>query len=531
MKRLYIIIAVGALLATTPLNKSAAAPTLTTAPDGTFQGKLDPTLTVREFLGLRYAQPPTGEQRWKSPQPVAPTSGTQDATHHANHCPQLGFPTFFESFGNPSVTEDCLFLNVFTPDDDRDNERPVMVLIHHSGNYVGESDEYDATKLVRQGRVVVVTINYPLGRLGFYANPALTAESPDHTSGNYGIEDQQAALKWVQRNIAAFGGDPDRVTIFGEDILTNVVSPTAKGLFHRAIVESGGLFTLPTLAQREAAGVNFATSIGCNLATATQVLSCLRELSVSQLLNLTSFSPNVDGKIVTQQIAAALANGQFNQVPLMNGSNHDEYRFFVGIDFDLLGGGPLTAAAYPTVIAQTVGNASAPAVEAQYPLTSFASPDLAVGALGTDGGYACPAHFVDELASRFVPTYAYEFNDENAPENYNPPVSFPYGAAYATEIQYLFPPANPTGLGLNLSPTPLNAAQQKLSDQMVSYWTEFAKSGNPNSDATPSWLRFHSRRDNIQSLNTPRPNPEFDFATVHNCAFWDQLSGRTLPPG
>ena len=240
--------------------------------------------------------------------------------------------------------------------------------------------------------------------------------------------------------------------------------------------------------------------------------------------------PNVDGKIVTQQIAAALASGQFNQVPLMNGSNHDEQRFFVGLSFDLLGGGPVTAASYPAAIAQTVGTAAAVPAEAQYPLTSFASPDLAVGALGTDALFACPAHFLDELASRFVPTYAYEFNDENAPENYNPPVSFPYGAAFATEIQYLFPPANPTGLGLNLSPTSLNAAQQKLSDQMVSYWTEFAKSGNPNSDATPSWLRFHSRRDNIQSLNTPRPHPEFDFATVHKCAFWDQLSGRTLPP-
>ena len=267
------------------------------------------------------------------------------------------------------------------------------------------------------------------------------------------------------------------------------------------------------------------------LPTATQVLSCLRALSVSRLLiGVTGFLPNVDGKIATQQIAAALASGQFNQVPLMNGSNHDEQRFFVGLSFDLLGGGPVTAASYPAAIAQTVGTAAAVPAEAQYPLTSFASPDLAVGALGTDALFACPAHFLDELASRFVPTYAYEFNDENAPENYNPPVSFPYGAAFATEIQYLFPPANPTGLGLNLSPTSLNAAQQKLSDQMVSYWTEFAKSGNPNSDATPSWLRFHSRRDNIQSLNTPRPHPEFDFATVHKCAFWDQLSGRTLPP-
>jgi para-nitrobenzyl esterase len=530
--RLLVGGAAACVLATAPLDKAAAAPTLVTAPDGTFQGKLDPTVGVREFLGLRYAQPPTGEQRWKSPRPVVPASGTQDATHHANHCPQLGFPTFFESFGNPSVTEDCLFLNVFASDDDRDNQRPVMVLIHPSGHYVGESDEYDATKLVRQGRVVVVTINYRLGHLGFLAHPALTAESPDHTSGNYGIEDQQAALKWVQRNIAAFGGNPDRVTIFGADVLTNLVSPTAKGLFHRAIVESDAypVTKLPTLAEAEAAGVTFATSVGCSLPTATQVLSCLRALSVSQLLKLFPFFSKVDGKIVTQQIAAALATGQFNQVPLMNGSNHDENRFFVAF-FDLLGRGPVTAATYPTAIFQTIFNASAvQAVEAQYPLTSFDSPDLAVGALGTDAIWACPAHFLDELASRFVPTYAYEFNDENAPENYNPPVSFPYGATFATQIQYLFPPANPTGLGLNLSPTPLNAAQQKLSDQMVSYWTEFAKSGNPNSDATPSWLRFRGRRDNIQSLNTPEPHPEFDFATVHKCAFWDQLSGRTLPP-
>jgi para-nitrobenzyl esterase len=196
----------------------------------------------------------------------------------------------------------------------------------------------------------------------------LTAESPDHTSGNYGIEDQQAALKWVQRNIAAFGGNPDRVTIDGLDVLTNLVSPTEKGLFHRAIVESDAFSVtiLPTLAQREAGGVNFATSVGCNLPTAPQVLSCLRALSVSQLLNLVSFSPNVDGKIVTQQIAAALASGQFNQVLLMNGSNHDEGRFFVALSFDLLGGGPVTAASYPAAIAQTVSTAWAVPAEAQY---------------------------------------------------------------------------------------------------------------------------------------------------------------------
>jgi para-nitrobenzyl esterase len=530
-----------------PVDRSLAASTLVAAPDGTFQGKLDTTGTVRQFLGVRYAQPVTFNLRWKPPQPVTPSVVTQDATHFGNHCPQGPTP-----FGNATLTEDCLFLNVYAPnrsddhdfnrDDGRHSDgadgRPVMVWIHGGALAVGESNEYDATKLVQRG-VVVVTINYRLGALGFLAHPALTGESPDHISGNYGIQDQQAALKWVRRNISAFGGNPEKVTMFGESAgglstFVNLVSPTANGLFHRAIVESGAyLLTQPTLARAEAAGTNFANIVQCNQPNPTDVLTCLRALPVSTILSVASFSPapNVDGKVLTQSISPALASGQFNRVPLMNGSNHDEWNLFVALDFDLTGH-PVTAATYPAAIAATIGvlptNPAVALVQAQYPGGSFPTYDQAVGALGTDAIFACPARFADELASAFVPTFAYEFNDGNAPQNFLPAVSFPYGASHASEIQYIFPVANPPGFGLNLPQTPLNGNQRRLSDKMVGYWTEFAKSGDPNGNGSPHWPQFERGRQVMQSLVPPTPTTETNFATAHQCAFWDQLTGRML---
>jgi para-nitrobenzyl esterase len=527
-----------ALLLVGSIDRARAASTLIIAPDGTYRGKIDTTGTVREFLGMRYAQPVTGTLRWKPPQPVTPVLHTQDATQFGNHCPQAP-----GAFGNASSTEDCLFLNVFVPNRDFDGLRPVMVWIPGGALAVGESDDYDdATKLV-QRNVVVVTINYRLGALGFLAHPALSAESPDHISGNYGIEDQQAALRWVRRNISAFGGNPDNVTIFGQSAggfstLANLVSPTATGLFHRAIVESGAYrLTQPTLAQTEPAGVAFANAVGCNQSTTAAVIACLRSLSVATVLTNQGLTfvgfgplPNIDGKVLTRSIQTALGSGQFSRVPLMNGTNHDEWRLIVGLEFDLAGG-PVTGDAYLAAIAATIGTSNpgvVGAVAAQYPLTSFTSPDLAVGALGTDAIFACPGHFADQLASPFVPTFAYEFNDENAPQDVLPPVTFPYGAAHGSEVQYIFSIHSPTGFGLNLTPTPLTAAQQKLSDRMVGYWTEFAESGNPNASGQSIWPPFHRNRDVMASLNTPQVTTESNFATVHQCAFWDGLFGRTL---
>jgi para-nitrobenzyl esterase len=522
-----------------------ASPTLVSAPDGAFQGTIDSTGTVREFLGMRYAQPVT---RWRPPQTVTPPVATQNATQFANHCPQprsiFGNGTLLTAeFPIVGPDEDCLFLDVFTPNDSGNqgntDARPVMVWIHGGALLVGESNEYNPIKLVQRG-VIVVTINYRLGALGFLAHPALTGESSDQVSGNYGIADQQAALKWVHRNISAFGGDPQNVTIFGESAgglstLVNLVSPTASGLFHKAIVESGAYQLItPTLAAGETAGINFANAVGCTQLNPADVLTCLRSLPVSTILanqNPTP-APKVDSKILTQSVGAALGSGQFNRVPLMNGSNHDEWRFYVARDYDLHGT-PVTDTTYHAAIGATLGNPEFVSVVAtQYQVPSqFPSYDLALGALGTDEIFACHARFVDELASPFVPTFAYEFNDENAPQNYLPPVSFPYAAAHTSELQYLFPVASPTtGVGLNRPTVPLLPEQQKLSDRMVGYWTQFAKSGNPNGQGQPVWRPFNRNQQVMLSLVEPSPTSETNFATTHRCDFWDTLMGRTLPP-
>jgi para-nitrobenzyl esterase len=247
---------------------------------GPIRGILTPAL--RKFLGIPYAAPPVGKLRWRPPKDHTRWSAPLDATRFGNHCPQDA-----SVFGTASVSEDCLFLNVFTPNGaaseaNNSHSYPVMVWIHGGALTVGESDDYVPTKLVQRGDVIVVTINYRLGALGFLAHPALNAESPDHISGNYGIMDQQFALKWVQRNIATFGGDPHNVTIFGESagglsVLSHLASPTAAGLFHRGIVESGAYeLTLPTLADEESHGEAFAASVGCN----DQSARCLRSKSL-----------------------------------------------------------------------------------------------------------------------------------------------------------------------------------------------------------------------------------------------------------
>jgi para-nitrobenzyl esterase len=472
------------------------------------------TATMRQFRGIPYAAAPVGDLRWKPPQRHARWTTVLDATGFGNHCPQPAGP-----FGQASVTEDCLFLNVFVPSRS-DGLRPVMVWIHGGAHVTGESNDYGATRLVEQGDVIVVTINYRLGALGFTAHPALTAESPDHASGNYGLLDQQEALRWVRRNILLFGGDPSRVTIFGESagglsVHAQLASPGSRGLFQRAIVESGAYqLTQPSLAAGEAAGTAFATRAGC----VDQTAACLRALSVEQILaNQLGATPVIDNKFLTQSVGAAFASGQFNRVPVMEGANHDEWRLFVGVSE--LTSGPLIAAAYPAAIQATLGvpDAVVPLFMAQYPLASFASPALALGALGSDGIFDCNARFAAQQLSRFVPTFAYEFNDANAPQRFLPPVSFPYGAAHGSEIQYLF------DLPVAVPSPELDASQQQLSRAMIDYWTTFARTGQPSSFHTPLWARFQAASDTMQSLVPPAPRPETGFAVDHRCAFWDAL--------
>jgi len=470
---------------------------------------------VDEFLGIPYAAPPVGALRWQPPQPAASWPGVRDATQFAPHCPQLASP-----FGIASTSEDCLYLNVFTPSHKPAGAlSPVMVWIHGGALVTGESNDYDPTALVNDG-VTVVTINYRLGALGFLAHPALA--DANGQSGDYGLMDQQAALRWVQRNIASFGGDPRDVTIFGESagglsVLSQVTSPQARGLFEKAIAESGSYdLTQSSLAAAEAAGEAFAATAGC----ASQTAACLRSLPVATILadqDASGYTPNINSEVLPESLGAAFATGDFNRVPIINGTNHDEWRLFVALS--TLEGAPVTAANYQSMISATLGvpAAAAALIATVYPLSAYSSPSVALGAVGTDAIFACPALTIDLSVSRFVPTFAYEFNDENAPEIFLPPVGFPYGAAHASELQYLF------DLPAAAFPGTLSAQQQQLAATMQGYWTNFAKRGFPSWFGAPFWPLFNSATQPMQSLVPPAPQTETNFATAHNCAFWTAL--------
>jgi para-nitrobenzyl esterase len=306
------------------------------------------------------------------------------------------------------------------------------------------------------------------------------------------------------------------VTLSGESsgglsVLSQLVSPGARGLFSRAIVESGTYdLTQATLATAETAGQAFAAKVGC----ASQSAACLRALPVSTIVDNEDFAgykPDIDGTVLTQSIGPALASGQFNRVPVINGTNRDEWRLFVAQE-QLDGAPPVTAANYQASIAAllSVSATAATAIAAEYPLSAYSSPPVALGAVGTDEIFACPALTVDESLSTYVPTYAYEFNDRNAPERYLAPVGFPYGAAHESEVQYLFTLQNTPFPGV------LTAPQQQLAAAMKQYWTNLAKTGSPAS----LWPRFDRTSQQMLSLVPPRPQVETGFAAEHHCAFW-----------
>ncbi len=484
---------------------------------------------VSQFLGIPYAAPPVGALRWRPPKRYGFFPGfALQATQFGSACTQPG------GIGS----ENCLFLNVFRSEAEwGERERrglPVMVWIHGGGLIDGSSTAYNPELLVKKG-VIVVTINYRLGYLGFFAQSAIDAEG--HLNGNYGLMDQQFALKWVRKNIAGFGGDPDRVTIFGESaggqsVYAQLASPLASGMFRGAIAESGSyaefqnyFSNVVTLAQGETtgsqsvpSGAAIADSVGCT----SQTASCLRAVPASTMIAQEPFPlyPFVDGRLLTQTISAAFASGEFNQVPVISGTNHDEYRLFVATGFDLVGKPILTSAEYDTATTALWGPALGPPVLASYPFASYPFGGEALGASGTDGVFSCPARNADQSLSKFVPTYTYEFNDENAPPAqalFGGLLTFPLGAYHSAELPYLFPGVDVFGL-----PVTLSSQQMQLSDAMVSYWTKFAKTGDPNSFEEPFWSPYSASSDEFQSLIPPTPVVESNFNTGHRCsAFWD----------
>lgn len=463
----------------------------------------------RLFQGIPYA----AAQRWQPPAAPPPWQAVRDATRPGLRCiqdtrvdPDFGLPT----------GEDCLNLSVWTPSG-AGARRPVMVWIHGGGFLNGSSDLYHSQWLATRGDMVVVTVNYRLGALGFLAHPAL---APD--PGNYGLADQQAALRWVRGNIAGFGGDPDRVTIAGESagamsVCNHLVAPQSAGLFRAAIIQSGPCQAQAALPAAERISVDYAAEAGCAVpATARQ---CLLALPPARLEDGPDYA-RIGTTVITGPVTgtdrlpiappqAARLGRRTARVPVLIGSTADEYTVFVALRY--LRDPKLPS--YPALLAEAFGDRAA-AVAEQYPLSRYdGSAGLAYAAAVTDGVFACPADtLAADLAER-APVYAYEFNDRHAPAP--EPLTrtpFPPGAGHALELRYLF--------DMGGAP-PLNPAQQRLSEQMIAYWSRFVATGAPDVEGQPAWPALDPGDPQRMSLQTGAPLLTGDFAARHRCTFWN----------
>jgi para-nitrobenzyl esterase len=489
---------------------------------------------VYEYLGIPYAQPPVGDLRWQPPQPYSHWTETREATHFGPTCAQI--TTLGAFAGPPNSNEDCLYLNIFSPKRSGSEKLAVLVWIHGGGNFDGESNDYDASKLASKGDLVVVTLNYRLGLLGWLANPALDHEG--HLFGNYGLMDQQLALKWVQKNIASFGGDPKKVALGGQsagsiDASANVVSPLAAGLFNRAIFESVLLDSI-SLSAGEGLGTAFSNAAGCGSGSAPDVAGCLRRLSVETILKLqgtesangpyVTTAPIADGTIVPSQgLFDAFRNGKFAHMPMMSGFTHDEYNFPIAINecFSTQPQSPVSEADVRKYV-ETAYGANASKVLAAYPPSSYATPQLALDSLGT-GSLICPQQAVNQTLSSQVPLYAYEFNDRTAPFFFPELPGFQSLAYHTADIQYLFSGWHGGTRGIA---HPLNSAQEQLSDELVKAWANFARTGNPNRTGDRPWLRYDASKaqssfylsEDIPALSLRAAN---QVSEEHQCKLWD----------
>jgi para-nitrobenzyl esterase len=494
---------------------------ITATADGRVQGKH--TEGIDQFLGIPYAAPPVGPLRWQAPQPARPWTGVRGATTYGNRCPQLA-----SGNGPREDTENCLFLNVFTPAGYHPGPGrgglPVLFMIHGGGLANGAGDQHDGSLIVNTDHIVVVSINYRLGVFGFLDVPRL-GTSPLTANGNYGLLDQEAALRWVQRNIGAFGGDPGRVTIAGESaggwsMCALMSSPPARGLFSAAIMESGSCASRPA-ADAQSAGLAFAAQAGCTVAATAA--ACLRNTQESTLLDasasLSSEEFTSGGPELPIPPAQAVASGRYTHVPILLGDNHDEGRTFAQ------GLAGLTEPQYTDLVTQEFG-AHAPEVLQHYPFSSYPSPytaAYAIGAIWTDSGFitgigGCPAQ---NLAAQFAggtPTYVYQFDDRHAPGLNNNLPGYQWGAGHAMELAYLWPSFN-NGFSLYDLLTP---AQLELSHQMVVWWGAFARFHAPVAPGQPAWPPYTSRR--LMSLRPggqSRTISAGTYASEHQCAFWN----------
>ncbi|MFD8686241.1 carboxylesterase/lipase family protein [Streptomyces sp. NPDC059651] len=488
------------------------------------------------FDGIPYAAPPTGRLRWRAPAPAPAWRGVRDATAPAPRCVQMPMP----GTDGVSGSEDCLYLNVTAPSarPPAGERRPVLVWLHGGAFLGGSGDDYGAEQLAVRGDSLVVTVNYRLGVFGYFGHPALGSAPP------FGLADQQAALRWVRANAERFGGDPDAVTLFGESagalsVCAHLTSPGAAGLFRRAVLQSGSCLMSfppgalgpgtpayePFAAERDVqdSGELAARQLGCAADDDARVLACLRGQSTERLATaqlMQSFNrPAFGNPLLPAAPGRALASGRFHRVPLVQGTNHDEMRMFVG---QSLAAYPIrTEEDYRARLDDAFGPAAAD-VAARYPAAGYPTPALAWSAALTDRSLACTTLEAGrEIATKAprLPLYGYEFDDPGAPVLTGLPAhpDLPYGSAHGFELPYLFSSV-PTERSLT-------DAQRVLSDRMIGYWSSFARTGNPNTPGAPRWPALGTTGPVLSLAPGPGAIRPGDTYEAHHCAFWNGVPG------
>ena len=468
---------------------------------GLVSGTTGNSADVRVFRGIPYAAPPVADLRWKAAQPVAAWKGVRQATEMPHACWQTPYPPAAAIYQSklPPLSEDCLYLNIWTPAKSAKDKLPVMVWIHGGGftRGFGGSQAYDGETLARKG-AVIVTINYRLGVFGFFAHPALSAESGHHASGNYALLDQIAALQWVKKNVAVFGGDPSRVTIFGESagawsVNALMASPVAKGLFHRAIGESGGSFgPMKSLAEAEKEGEKLGRLLTPDVKPQTSesqakssadVITALREMSPQNLMKAYETEVVrviVDGYVLPREIASTFSQGKQNDVPLIVGYNADEGTTLAPQ------GANMKALVFTMGIHQRYG-AQADQMLKLYPAATDEEAVKSFYSAYRDQAFGWEMRTWARMAGKtgHQPAYLYYFS--HRPPG---PQSEKLRAFHAAEIAYVF--------GTFPWPFPWEDTDRKLSDAIISYWVNFAATGNPNGNGLPKWPAYNAAED--QSL-------------------------------
>lgn len=474
-----------------------------------------------QFKGIPYAQPPVGDLRWQPPVEPANRTGTLKADHFGNTC---ATKLTLGGFGPVSDSEDCLYLNVYTPANisKKDAEKlPVMVWIPGGGLGSGSGNEYNPVELVADN-VIVVTMNYRLGMFGFFSHPALAKEG--HKTINYGTMDQQAALTWVNKNIDAFGGDKNNITLFGESagghsVLAQMASPAAKGLFQKAIISSGSFSLVqPTIAEATQTGELVAKNVGCTGMNDEKTAACLRAVPTKTILDkgvnyMTTAQVVTDGEVIPLSLKEAFSTGKYNQVPVINGFNTNEGTFFAAM-MELDSGKPIDKQSYRGGLTAFFGEKDADKL-----MTIADLPDTKanLGANYADffgrAKFICRTPLINNLLAERSPVYSYEFADKTAPQ-FAETVSFPYKAAHTSDLQYIFRDFK----GATGSLHPLNAKQQMLSSAMVGYWTNFAKTGNPNSEGLPLWENYTPKQENTLYMSPEKIIMTDNISQQFNCS-------------